>query len=40
MDTRKRVNASIKGKRTKERGGLPDKKIPKKENNKITKLLG
>ena len=41
MDTGRRVNVSIKGKKeTIEGGRLPDHEVLKKENNKNTKLLG
>ena len=42
MDTGRRVNVSIKGKKNQLKGGgrLPDHEVLKKENNKNTKLLG
>ena len=42
MDTGRRVNVSIKGKKNqlKRGGGLPDHEVLKEENNKSTKLLG
>ena len=41
MDTGRRVNVSIKGKKEPiERGRLRDHEVLKKENNKNTKLLG
>ena len=40
MDTGRRVNVSIKGKKEPIEGGrLPDHEVLKKENNKNTKLL-
>ena len=41
MDTGRRVNVSIKGKKNQLKGGgLPDHEVLKKESNKNTKLLG
>ena len=43
MDTGRRVNVSIKGKKNQLKrggGGLPDHEVLKEENNKSTKLLG
>ena len=40
MDTGRRVNVSIKGKKNQWKGGSQTKKVLNKENNKNTKLLG